>query len=90
MSGDESQLLIINRSRRQDALIADLIQHKYIIDWSLATVAERDRRLETFRCPVCNSDPVKPHICPECDKYFCHRCLKEAYERDGKSCPHCR
>ena len=95
MSANESELLrsnllLVNRSQPEDALIVDLLKRLYAKDWLLVSVAERDRQLDVHRCPICHFDPINAHICPECDTYICFGCLKSAYEVDGDCCPHCR
>lgn len=91
MSGNESKFLLVNKSLPEDHFILDIVDTgEYFKEWSLTTVAERDRLLMVFLCPLCESDPVDGRICPECERYICLHCLKDAYERDGNSCPHCR
>ena len=85
-----SDLLLVNTSEPEDALIVDLLKRVYRKDWLLMPVAERDRLLGVHRCPICHCDPINAHICPVCDSYFCLGCLKSAYEVDGDCCPHCR
>ena len=85
-----SDLLLVNTSEPEDALIVDLLKRVYRKDWLLMPVAEGDRLLEVHRCPICHCDPIMAQMCPACDRDICDICLRSAYEVDGDSCPHCR
>jgi len=46
--------------------------------------------MENVECPICLYRAGNPCMCVKCSKVFCDICLKTHFERNGRSCPHCR
>ena len=46
--------------------------------------------MENFDCLICLSQAQNPSLCATCSKVFCEACLLTHFQRNSRSCPHCR